>query len=144
VTAHPAIAGRETGSMKRYAKIILFGFLLWLILLIVSILIFPFRVSQRPLFESIMAVVVTAWAVFFAVLYLLNLNGNYKKDGILIGAAWFLISIALDLPLFMEGSMKMSPADYMADIGLTYLIIPVVTSGLGFLAEAVSSKKDGA
>jgi hypothetical protein len=129
--------------MKRYAKIILFGFLLWLIPLMVSILIFPFRVSQRPLFESIMAVVVTAWAVFFALLYLLDLKGNYKKEGIVIGAAWFLISIALDLPLFMEGPMKMSSADYMKDIGLTYLIIPVVTSGLGFLAEAVSSRKEG-
>ncbi len=129
--------------MKRNAKIILFGFLLWLIPLIVSILIFPFRVSQRPLFESIMAVVVTAWAAFFAILYLLNLKGNYKNEGFLIGAAWFLISIALDIPLFMEGPMKMSPGDYMADIGLTYLIIPVVTSGLGFLAEAISSRKDG-
>jgi hypothetical protein len=35
----------------------------------------------------------------------------------------------------MEGPMKMSFADYMKDIGLTYLIIPIVSIGFGYLLE---------
>jgi hypothetical protein len=44
-----------------------------------------------------------------------------------------LISIVIDLFMFMWGPMKMSIGDYMADIGLTYLIIPAITVGAGFL-----------
>ncbi len=34
--------------------------------------------------------------------------------------------------------MQMSLGDYMMDIGITYLIIPVVTIGMGFLLERKS------
>lgn len=57
-------------QMNRYMKIGLFGFLIWLISFLVSVLIFPLRTSQRPLFESIMPVVIVIWTVFFAVIYL--------------------------------------------------------------------------
>lgn len=35
--------------------------------------------------------------------------------------------------MFMEGPMKMSLVDYVMDIGLTYLIIPAVTVGFGYV-----------
>ncbi len=54
--------------MKKYLKVGLFGFLAWLITFVVSVLIFPLRTSQRPLFESIMPVVVTLCAVLFSIL----------------------------------------------------------------------------
>ena len=102
---------------------------------IVAFLIFPLRSSHRPLFESIMAVVVTASAVLFAILYLRKLTSGFLLEGILTGVIWFIINIVLDLMLFMEGPMKMSFSDYMMDIGLTYLIIPVVTTGFGYLLQ---------
>ena len=37
--------------------------------------------------------------------------------------------------LFSEGPMKMPFADYIKDIGLTYLIIPMVTLGFGYLLQ---------
>jgi len=45
--------------MKKYSKVVLFGFFIWLIPFVVSFLIFPIRESQRALFESIIPVVVT-------------------------------------------------------------------------------------
>ena len=54
-----------------------------------------------------------------------------------------MLSIALDLPLFTEGPMKMSFEKYMKDIWLTYLIIPTVTLGFGYLLEVVLSKRLG-
>lgn len=119
--------------MNKYLKIGLFGFLLWLIPFLVSVLIFPLRVSQRPLFESIMPVVVTIWTVFFSILYLSGKKDNLLKEGISIGLAWLLISIVLDLMIFIEGPLKMPLWDYAADIAVMYLMIPAITSGFGYL-----------
>lgn len=119
--------------MKSWKRALLYGFLIWLLPFIVSIIIFPLRESARPLFESIMPVVVTLCAVVFSILYFKNLDRDFLKEGILLGVIWFVISLVIDLLMFSSGPMKMSFADYMMDIGLTYLIIPTVTIGFGYL-----------
>ncbi len=54
----------------------------------------------------------------------------------MIGVAWFIINLAIDLPLFMlESPMQLSFAEYMTDVGVTYFIIPTVTLGFGFLLQ---------
>ena len=121
--------------MNKYVKIGLFGFFLWLIPFAVSVLIFPLRTSQRPLFESIMPVVIAIWTVFFSILYLTRTGGGFLKEGISIGLAWLLLSIILDLMIFMGGPLKMPFLDYVTDIAVTYLIIPTITSGFGYLME---------
>jgi hypothetical protein len=121
--------------MKRYWKMILFGLLTWLIPFVVSIVIFPIRETERPLFESIMPVVVTLCTVVFSVLYLRKVTSAFLKEGILIGAVWLAINLLIDLPLFSAGPMAMPLSDYIKDIGLTYLIIPVVAIGFGYLLD---------
>jgi hypothetical protein len=111
----------------------LFGFLMWLIPFIVSFPIFTLRESNRALFESIMPVVVTICVVFLAILYLRKTGADFLKEGFLIGIVWYLICIVIDLLMFMWGPMKMTFGQYMADIGLTYVIIPTVTVGFGYL-----------
>jgi hypothetical protein len=120
------------GSIK---KILLYGFLVWLIPFIVSMLIFPIKTSSPALFESIMPVALTICAVLFSVLYFRGLEAGMPREGVLLGLIWFAISIAIDLLMFMWGPMKMSFAHYMMDIGLTYLIIPTVTVGFGYLLQ---------
>jgi uncharacterized membrane protein YpjA len=126
--------------MKKYLKVVLFGFFTWLIPFVVSFFIFPLRTSQRPLFESIMAVVVTICAVLFAVRYFSKVKASFLQEGLLIGVVWFLVNVVLDFLLFMEGPMKMSFADYMADIGLTYLIIPAVAFGFGYSLQKKAAR----
>ena len=50
-------------------------------------------------------------------------------------AVWlvlFVVAIVIDAPLMLLGGpMKMSLAQCMADIGVTYLCIPAVTWGIG-------------
>lgn len=108
---------------------------MWLIPFAIAVAIFPVKVATPALFESVMAVVVTACAVLFAALYLKKARTRFVREGIVAGIAWLAISVALDLLMFMEGPMKMSLADYVMDIGLTYLIIPTVTVGLGYAAR---------
>lgn len=119
--------------MNKYLKIFLFGFLMWLIPFVVSVIIFPIHGSNRPLFESIMPVVGTSGTVVFAILYFKTINADFVREGVVIGVAWLVINLAIDLPLFLlESPMKMSLPDYMADIGITYLLIPVITIGMGW------------
>ena len=122
--------------MNKYLKIFLFGFLIWLIPFVVSIIIFPIHQSNRPLFESIMPVTVTLCVVVFAILYFKTVNAGFVREGVVIGVAWLIINLAIDLPLFLlESPMKMSLPDYIADIGLTYLIMPTITVGMGWVLK---------
>lgn len=123
-------------SMRSYKLALLYGFLVWLIPFIVAFLIYPIRTSNRALFESIMPVVVTICVVFFSVFYFRKVKAGFFKEGILLGVIWFAISLVIDLIMFMpESLMKMSFADYMMDIGLTYLIIPAICIGFGYLLD---------
>ncbi|UCC71709.1 MAG: hypothetical protein JSV86_15215 [Gemmatimonadota bacterium] len=117
--------------MAAKGKAVLFGFLIWLVAFVTALLIFPLRESARPLFESIMPVVVTVATVVFVVLYFRRVNTGYVREGVLLGWLWFAISVIIDLPLMLTGPMQMSLGAYSADIGLTYLIIPAVTVGVG-------------
>lgn len=119
---------------------IIFGFLVWLIPFLASLIIFPIRTSMRPLFESIMPLVITVIVIILVYQYLKQVDINLIKEGITIGFVWFVISIAIDLFLFLPPSpMQMSFADYMMDIGLTYVLIPVITTGMGFMAHNKST-----
>jgi hypothetical protein len=109
---------------------------MWLIPFIVSLIIYPLKISFNPLFESIMPVVIALTVVILSAAYFKDVNTNFLKEGIIIGGSWFLISILIDLILLMPSSpMQMSSTNYMMDIGLTYLIIPPVTVGRGYMAD---------
>ncbi len=114
--------------------VILYGILIWLGPFLISFLIFPLRDTNRPLFESIMPLVLTLIVVFSSVLYFKKLDRRFIREGFIIGVIWFVINILIDLILFIpESPMQMTFSEYIMDIGLTYLIIPVITVGFGFL-----------
>jgi len=123
--------------MNKYLKICLFGFLVWLIPLIVSFLIFGLHEDYRPLFESIMAIAVTLSVAIFSVLYFKTVDKEYVKEGVMIGITWLIINLIIDLIIMvlLESPMQMAIGDYMMDIGLTYVIIPVITIGFGMILE---------
>lgn len=123
-------------SSRNWKTIMLFGFLILLIPFVVSFFIFPLRSSSRPLFESIMPVVLTSAVVFFTVRYLSKINREFVKEGIFIGIVWAVISLVIDLILFMpESQMQMTLSYYMMDIGITYLIILIIPLGSAHLMK---------
>ncbi|UCD28447.1 MAG: hypothetical protein JSV03_15405 [Planctomycetota bacterium] len=128
--------------MKSYKKALLFGLGVWLIPFAVSCFIFPLKSSDRALFESIMPVAVAVSTVFFAVLYMRRVGAGFIKEGMLLGIIWLVISLIIDLCLFMEGPMKRPFIDYIKDIGLTYMIIPAITTGFGLVLEGKRGTTD--
>ncbi|MCK4347723.1 MAG: hypothetical protein KAW47_03820 [Thermoplasmatales archaeon] len=123
--------------MKKYVKwIIGFGILIWLISFLVSFVVFPLKDSNRPLFESIMPVVLTITVVTFSILFFKRVDKEFMKEGFIVGIVWFTISIVIDLFMFIpESNMHMPLVDYIMDIGLTYLIILVIPVGFGYMLE---------
>ena len=127
--------------MRALPKALGLGILVWLLPFAVAFLVFPFRDSWRALFESVMAVTVSVAAVWFGLVYLRALPAATTKDGVLVGVLWWVMCVLIDLPLVSAGPMKMSMVEYMADIGLTYVTIPVVTAGLGVAQGRAKSAK---
>jgi hypothetical protein len=126
--------------MAAFGRALLFGFLVWLIPFVTAFAIFPLRQSARPLFESIMPVTVTLVVVAFGLMYFKGVTRRFTWEGLSLGLLWMAESVAIDAPLMLLGGpMQMSGGEYLADIGVTYLLMPVVTVGLG-LAKAASPR----
>ena len=122
--------------MNKYLRISLFGILIWLIVFGFSFLIYPIRVSNRVLFESIIPVILTISVLGALIIYLRKTSKNFLKEGFLTGIIWFFINFFIDLILFMpESPMKLSFLEYIQDIGVTYLIIPIICIATGFLLK---------
>lgn len=115
--------------MHSIKKAVIFGFLVWAVPFAVSFLIFSIRQSNRILFESIMPVIVAGSVVIFALLYFNKASAVSVWEGFRLGLIWFVISFVIDLFMFSSGPMKMSFGDYLADIGVVYLMIPIITIG---------------
>lgn len=122
--------------MNKYVKIGGFGFLIWLIPFLVSFVIFPLRETNRPLFESVMPVILTIVVLIFSILYFIKLDKDFIGKSVVLGIIWLVISIIIDLVMFLpESDWHMSFSDYMMDIGLTYLIILLIPIGFGYILE---------
>ncbi|MDP2218045.1 MAG: hypothetical protein Q8J68_12250 [Methanolobus sp.] len=89
------------------------------------------------LFKSIMIVVGSITAAFLLVSYFRNIGADYLREGVILGLTWFGINILLDLLVLIPMS-GMSLADYFAQIGLRYVVIPVMCITIG---AALKNKK---
>jgi hypothetical protein len=126
------ILRRKDHPVKGWVGILVSGVLIWLIAFAVAFALFPVRQANRPLFESIMPVVIAVATVFFGVRHLRGVGTDFVLAGFVMGVVWLAINIVIDLPLFLlAGPMQTTLGDYLADIGVTYLMIPVITTGLG-------------
>jgi hypothetical protein len=81
------------------------------------------------MFESIMPVIVAGAVVIFALLYFKNAMSVSVWEGLSLGLIWFAISFLIDLVMFSSGPMKMHFGEYIADVGIVYLMIPIITVG---------------
>jgi hypothetical protein len=95
--------------------------------------IFPVVPPETALFDTSMSVAMAFSASLFGYLHLSRSANPSLDQGLLAGTIWMLISLALDAPFFIFGpeQMRMSPDAYMADIGFTYLMIPIIAGVIG-------------
>ena len=127
-------------KMNKHFRNVLYGFLAWLIPFIAS---FPFFTKDGGLsidiflFKTIMIIVGSISASILLVSYFKRISTSYLKEGIYIGVSWFIINILLDLVVLIPMS-GMAISDYLLQIGLRYLVMPVMATALGV---ALTNKK---
>jgi hypothetical protein len=123
-------------KMKLPGKTLLYGFLVWLVPFVVGFSIYkPLHEAERNVFEKIMAIALVLTTVVFSNLHFRKLDSRFVREGMLAGVVWMAISLGLDLPMFLWGPMARPLGDYLTDIGMAYLIIPVITIGCGLLLD---------
>ncbi len=123
--------------IKKIGKLILFGFFIWLIPFIISILFFNKDgelLVDVFLFKSIMIVVGTFTGACVLIWYFKKVEINFLKTSIVVGLVWFLISIVLDLIVLLPMS-GMGVGSYFSEIGIRYLSLPILTTTVGYLLE---------
>jgi hypothetical protein len=113
----------------------------WVLLFAVAMAAFPLRELERPLFESIMPIALALAAVIFASVYFRGSDRAGLQEGMYLGLMFASVSILIDLPLFSSGPMAMSLAEYVKDIAVTYLLLPVITSGMAYASQAAQPRQ---
>ncbi len=118
--------------MNSLKNALIYGFLLWIVPFIISIAIFPFKKTEPFLFDSLMTVISVATIVILSTLYFKKTEGNLK-EGIFLGLLFLAISLSFDYFMFIWGPIKMSVPAYIKEIGIAYLVYPIITIGYGYL-----------
>jgi hypothetical protein len=122
--------------MRSVRRGVLYGLIVWAVPFAISVVLFPLKKSRPELFESIMPVVLAVVVSVLGASYFRRVHHQYVREGILLGLLWLAMSIVIDLPLMLPPPIKMTLARYLADVGLTYVMIPAITIGMGLALQA--------
>jgi len=123
--------------MNKHSRNLLYGFLAWLIPFVASIF---FYTKDGGLsidiffFKTIMIIVGSISGAILLISYFKKINIGYLKEGIYVGITWFVINILLDLLVLIPMS-GLAISDYFLQIGLRYLVMPVMSIMVGVALE---------
>ncbi|MGC9435274.1 MAG: hypothetical protein ACP5C4_04195 [Methanomicrobiales archaeon] len=119
---------------------------LWLVGLGVASWLIPFLVSV-PLYapgggaligiflaKSNLIVVGAGVGTLLILVFLQGVHAGYLREGLLLGGAWLAINWALDAVVLLPLS-GMGAVECMEQIGLRYLVIPIIAAGIGYGAD---------
>jgi hypothetical protein len=98
--------------MGKAITIILLGLLIWAVPFGLGMVIFPVVPPSSALFDTIMVVTLAGVTGLASTIYFRRLESSSLDDGLLAGSIW------------------MNPVDYMADVGLSYIMIPLIAGAV--------------
>ena len=132
-----------SGNRKKIGLLLGLGFLTWLVPFVGS---WPFYSSTgEPLIDifllkSIMIVVFGSFGAVCLIFWFREIDRNYLREGITVGFVWLIINWILDI-LILLPMADMDIKTYFGQIGLRYLMIPVMAIAIGYSVDrAVLSK----
>lgn len=126
--------------MRRTARELTFAFLAWLAPFAMSVCVYHLRQRSPWLFESVMNLTLVGTTVVLGCAELRRCTRHWVLRGLAAGCLWMAANWLLDAVMFGAGPMKMPLARYVSEIGPAYLILPLITTGLGVAAARASGK----
>jgi hypothetical protein len=117
-------------------RIILLGIASWLVPFVAA---FPFfsrtgeLVVPQPLFKSLMVVIGGGVGVLLLAAAFRRVTPTLAS-GVVIGCYWLVLNLVLDLAILVPMSGR-GIGDYLMDIGLRYLLLPIISAGMGWVAQ---------
>lgn len=118
--------------MQAVKRAFIYGFLLWLIPFLASVVIFPLKKSDPAFFQSSLGIISIVLAVILIIHYFKKTQGNLR-EGIFLGLIFAVVSWFFDFFFFIWGPIKMPLLAYIKEIGIGYLVYPALTIGFGYL-----------
>jgi Na+/proline symporter len=129
--------------MKKIFKIIGFGIVIWLIPFIASFFLYSRTGTPMVnvfLVKTIMIVLGAFAGVLLLVIYFKGIEKNHLREGIMVGFTWLIINWLLDFVILLPIA-KVNMTIYFSQTGLRYLMIPIISIGMGYILDAKTSKK---
>ncbi len=147
--------------MRQLGRAVVYGLFVWAIPFGIALLLAPLKakviapanykggviaLSRHDIlrleeFESIMPIIVAAVAAFFGFAYLQRVRQHLPRHGVWVGVLWVAMCMVIDMALVLPPPVHMPPTLYFADIGMTYLMIPIITFAI---AAALTSAAEPA
>ena len=91
-----------------------------------------------PLFKSIMVVVFGGLGTGFLVLAFRQIPPTWRS-GLAVGLYWLALNLVLDLVVLLPLT-GMTVVGYLEDIGLRYLLIPIIATAMGASADQAAGR----
>lgn len=123
--------------MNKILKLIWYGFVVWLVPFLAGFLFYTREgvlLIDIFLFKSIMIVLGALVGVCFFVRYFRSLKRDFVYEGVIAGLVFFAVNIVLDLIVLIPMS-GIGVGAYFAQVGLRYLIMPIMSVGMGYSAR---------
>ena len=122
--------------MREFLRIIGYGILTWLIPFLISVPLYSHNgelLIDQDLFKSIMIVSGSVIGAILIIRFFRTQSCCFFRAGCILGIVWLLVNWILDI-LILIPLGGYSFRSYFLQIGLRYLVIPVMTIMAGIVA----------
>lgn len=124
-------------STSRFIHILLSGIITWLVPFLLAFILLRSG-SASPLdaylVENLIVVISAAVIAGLFILYFKTVYNEFFRQSIIVGVSWLVINWVLDLVIYLPLS-RMDIPMYLAQGGIRYLTILIMTATVGYLVE---------
>jgi hypothetical protein len=129
-------------KLGKAQMLLLFGFLTWLLPFAASFFFYdPASASMtigNDAFKSIMVVFSALVGTLLLVRYFDAVKKDYAREGLVAGAVWMAMNLIIDFVVLVP-IMKVDAPAYFMSIGIRYLMVPIISVGMGMAIENSSA-----
>jgi hypothetical protein len=129
--------------MDKNLKILFYGFLVWLIPFLVSV---PLYSPQgQPLYDlqvikSFLIVIGSLVGAFLALRYFRSIEKEFAREGAILGFSWLILNSVIDITVLVYLLKGMDLSSWAGQIGIRYLLMPIMTIAMGMAMEMRGKK----